>query len=258
MNAPSLATVKALFARSRNRCAFPDCSSPIVESSGTVTAEICHIHALSPRGPRFDKKQTLEERNSAANLVLMCGRHHKVIDTETRKYTATVLLKMKREHEEQGFAEISPVGARVAQQLLADLTQITVIGNSGNVAIQSPGAIQARSITIKTTKAKLSVESPAGSIGAVRVKVAYCEYLIGRYQEYQKGDRTGKSDFKYAAIHVALKRTFGTRWQLLAEEQFEELVVYLQKRIDATVIGKLNRARGHPNYRIFDVWQRDA
>ena len=49
-----------------------------------------------------------------------------------------------------------------------------------------------------------------------------------------------------------------TRWQLLAEEQFEELVEYLQRRIDATVIGKLNRARGHPNYRIFDVWQREA
>lgn len=258
MNTPSLATVKALFARSRNCCAFPNCSSPVVEDTGTVTAEICHIRALSPRGPRYDKKQTPEERNSAANLILMCGRHHKVIDTETRKYTTTILLEIKQEHEERGFAEISPAGARVAQQLLANYTQISVIENRGNVAIQSPGAIQAKSITIKNTRTKLSVEPPAGSIGAVRVKVAYCQHLIDRYQDYQKADWTGKSDFKYAAIHLALKRTFGTSWKLLDEEQFDKLVAYLKKRIDATVIGKHNRARGYPNYSSFEVWQRET
>ena len=74
MTAPLLTTIKALFARSRNRCAFPDCSVPLTEESDTVTAEICHIRALSPRGPRYDRNQTPEERNSAANLVLMCGR----------------------------------------------------------------------------------------------------------------------------------------------------------------------------------------
>lgn len=258
MNTPSLATVKALFARSRNCCAFPTCSSPVVEDTGTVTAEICHIRALSPRGPRYDKKQTPEERNSAANLVLMCGRHHKVIDTETRKYPTSVLLEIKHEHEERGFAEISPAGARVAQQLLANYTQISVIGNRGNVAIQSPGAIQAKSITIKSTRAKLSIEPPTGSIGAARAKVAYCQHLIDRYQDYQKADWTGKSDFKYAAIHVALKKSFGTSWKLLDEEQFEELVAYLQRRIDATIIGKRNRARGYPNYSSFEVWQREA
>ncbi|TBV00008.1 hypothetical protein DNJ95_02265 [Stutzerimonas kirkiae] len=183
----------------------------------------------------------------------MCGRHHKIIDTETRKYTTAMLLRIKQEHEEQGFAEISPTGARVAQQLLANYTQITVIGNHGNVAIQSPGAIQARSITIKNTRAKLSVAPPAGSIGAARAKVAYCQHLIDRYQEYQKADWSGKSDFKYAAIHIALKRTFGASWKLLDEEQFDELVAYLQKRIDATIIGKRNRARGHPNYSSFEV-----
>lgn len=257
MNAPSLATLKTLFARSRNRCAFPDCSAPVAEDTGTVTAEICHIHALSPRGPRYNKSQTPEERNSAANLVLMCGRHHKIIDTETRKYTAAILLKIKQEHEEQGFAEISPTGARVAQQLLTNYTQIAVIGNHGNVAIHSPGVIQANTITIKNARTKLSVEPPAGSIGAVRAKVAYCQHLIDRYQDYQKADRSGKSNFKYAAIHIALKRTFGVQWKLLDERQFDELVVYLQKRIDATIIGKRNRATGHPNYSSFEAWQHE-
>ncbi len=255
MNSPSLATFKALFAKSHNRCAFPGCSSPLVEDTGTVTAEVCHIRALRPRGPRYDKDQTPEQRNAAANLVLMCGRHHKVIDTETRKYTTAVLLKIKRDHEEQGIVEITPKVARVAQELLDNYTQIHVTANSGNVAIHSPGAIQAKSLTIKTTRTKLSVEPPVGSIGASRAKVAYCQYLIDRYQEYQKGDKTGKSDYKYQAIHNALKRTFSTHWKLLDEAKFEEVVAFLQRRIDGTILGKLNRSKGHPNYRSFDVWQ---
>lgn len=258
MNAPTLVSIKALFARSRNRCAFPDCSAPVVEETGTVTAEICHVRALSPGGPRYDETQTAEERNSAANLILMCGRHHKIIDTETGKYTCAALLAIKRNHEEQGIAEISREGARVAQQLLANYVQITVVGNRGNVAIQSPGAVQAKSITIKTTKTKLAIEAPPGSIGAVRAKVAYGQHLIDRYQDYQKADRTGKSDFRYAAIHVALKRNFGAPWKLLDEARFDEVVVYLQGRIDATILGKRNRAKGHPNYSSFDVWLREA
>ena len=258
MNAPSLVAIKTLFARSRDRCAFPGCESPVVEDTGTVTAEICHIRGLSPRGPRYDKEQTPEERNSAANLILMCGRHHKVIDTETRRYTAAVLLQIKQEHEGQAPPAISPDGTRVAKKLLENYMQITVIGNRGNVAIQSPGAIQTKALTIKNVKTKVSVAPPPGSIGAVRSQVAYCQHLIDRYQTYQKADQTGKSDHKYRAIHLALNRKFGVAWKLLDESRFPEVVAFLQKRIDGTIVGKLNRAKGHANYSPFETWQRDA
>ena len=152
MTAPSLPCVKALFARSKNQCAFPGCTSPVVEDSGTVTAEICHIKALNSRGPRYDKAQTAEERNSLGNLILMCGRHHKVIDTETEKFSAPALLSIKRTHEEKGVAEISPLAARVAQQLLVNYLQISIADNTGNIAIQSPGAVLAKSVTFKNTR----------------------------------------------------------------------------------------------------------
>lgn len=257
MNTPSLANVKALFARSRNRCAFPGCSCPVVEESGTITGEICHIRALNSRGPRYDRMQTPAERNSAANLLLMCGRHHKIIDTETRKYTPPALLAIKKQHEGRGIAEISPQAARIAERLLQNFLQIPVVSNGGNVAIQSPGAVQTTtSITFKNTRTRVTVAAPAHSIGASREKVAYCQHLIDRYQDFQKSDRTGKSNFKYAAIHVALKRIFGAPWKLLVEEQFPEVVEYLHRRIDATIIGKINRAKGHPNYSSFQAWQR--
>ena len=251
LTAPSLPTVKALFARSRNRCAFPECTSPIVEASGTVTADICHVRALNSRGPRYDKTQTPEERNAAANLMLMCGRHHKIIDTEARKYTTPVLLEMKRAHEEQGVVEISPQVARVAKQLLVQYTNISVVGNQGNLAIQSPGAVQANSITFSTTRPRVTVSAPPGSIGASPAMASHCAHLIDRYQQYQKADFTGKSNFKYQAIHQAIKRQFKSPWKLLGEERFPEVVVFLQSRIDATIIGKMNRAKGHPNYRSF-------
>ena len=258
MKSPSLITIKTLFARSPNRCAFPGCHAPLAEETGTVTAEICHIRALNSKGPRYDKSQTPEERNAAANLILMCGRHHKIIDSEPRTYTVAVLQKYKQEHEIRGVVEISAMTTRVAERILANYAQSTVTGNRGNVAIHSPGAIQAKSVTIKNTSAKISIEPPSGSIGADRAKRAYCKYLIDRYQKYQKGDRTGKSDFKYIAIHEALKRTFRAPWELLSIEQFDDLVSYLQKRIDATIIGKLNHGKGHRNYSSFAAWQEDA
>ena len=61
MSAPTLATIKKLFALPSNRCAFPDCNSLLVEDSGTVKGEICHIRAANPGGPRYDSKQSEED-----------------------------------------------------------------------------------------------------------------------------------------------------------------------------------------------------
>lgn len=53
MSRPSEQTIKKLFALSGNLCAFPGCSSPIVEAAGAITGEICHIHAQRKGGPRM-------------------------------------------------------------------------------------------------------------------------------------------------------------------------------------------------------------
>lgn len=256
MNAPSLPTLKVLFARSKNLCAFPGCALPIAEDSGTVTGEVCHICAQRAGGPRYDPEQTQDERNAAANLVLMCSRHHKIIDSETQTFTVARLQSIKHAHEEKGIAELSPAGARVAQQLQANYGSVSIVNNSGNVAIQSPGTIQAHTVNIRSTRAKgLTIQPPPASIGAAQGKVAYCQHLIDRYQNYQKADKTGKTDYKFMAIHQALKRKFGTSWKLLGEDRFEEVVTFLQGRIDATIIGKLNRAKGQLNYSSFEEWR---
>ncbi|MGH7794506.1 MAG: hypothetical protein ACREQ2_06375 [Candidatus Binatia bacterium] len=49
MPEPTEKTIKQLFALSGNVCAFPDCKVPIIEPTGTITGEICHIKARRKR-----------------------------------------------------------------------------------------------------------------------------------------------------------------------------------------------------------------
>jgi hypothetical protein len=118
MNSPSLKTVKRLFAVLRNLCGFPSCGIPLVEVSRTTTGEIAHIRAASPNGPRYDSAQSDEDRNGFANLILLYSRHHTVIDAEFRKYSVSVLEKMKRDHEAEGLVEINPALSSAAQGLI--------------------------------------------------------------------------------------------------------------------------------------------
>ena len=100
MSAPTLPTIKHLFAVSGNRCAFPKCALPLVdESSSKITGRICHIKAQSPKGPRYDPDQTEEERHAFGNLLLLCPYHHEVIDYDVETYTVERLLQIKLEHE---------------------------------------------------------------------------------------------------------------------------------------------------------------
>src|SRR5437588_1764485 len=140
---PSLSAIKKLFAFSSNRCAFPDCSSPIVEDSGTVTGLVCHITARSKGGPRYNPKQTEEERHAFQNLILMCGRHSKLIDSEPKRYTIDLLQGFKAIQERQGGIELSQADARKAELLLRDYRAIYITAG-GHVMFHSPALFRPR------------------------------------------------------------------------------------------------------------------
>ena len=248
MKSPTQKTVKHLFAVSRNRCAFPNCQLPLVENSGTVTGQIAHIKAVSENGPRYDSEQTDEERHSFDNLILLCGRHHTVIDAEVEHYTATSLTEMKRTHEKQNTALIHPKSSAIADELILRYRNFIVVQSGGKVAIGSPGAIQADTVNIKTTKSQVNVLPPAGSIGNDPCMASYIEYLIGRYQDYQKQHKEKVGTFKYIAIYNAIRREFGSRWKTLPAFQFDALCVFLCKRIDGTRVGRIRKKRNQMNY----------
>ncbi len=130
-------TLKRLFALSGNVCAFPNCINPIVDPDyGIVVGEICHIKARKEGGPRHDESQTPEERDAFENLILMCERHHKIIDHEETRhlFPEDLLFKLKAEHEDK-FRNASVNGA-FAQRFVAYVIQvegsiITTVNQSG-------------------------------------------------------------------------------------------------------------------------------
>ena len=163
----------------------------------------------------------------------------------------TVLETMKRKRERPRLVEISPLTAKAAEQLLNSYLSVTIHSNSGQIAIQSPRVIQAHTVTLKTSKSKVVVAPPHGSIADDNRMLSYANYLIDRYQQFQKADRQKEGDFKYIAIHNALKREFKGGWKLLSTERFEEVACFLQRRIDNTKLGRINRKKMVPNYHAF-------
>ena len=99
------ADIRRLCAESMNNCMFRDCRERLVMED-TFVAEICHIEAASPNGPRYNPNMSDEERDGYDNLILMCRNHHKVIDNNEQKYTVAVLHQMKEEHLRRGAGSV--------------------------------------------------------------------------------------------------------------------------------------------------------
>lgn len=88
----TVVTIKTLFGQASS-CAFPGCDGPLIfEDRGakTVTAEIAHIRSEKTGGPRHDPTFT-GEIDRPANLLLLCGVHHKPVDRQDSLYPITEL-----------------------------------------------------------------------------------------------------------------------------------------------------------------------
>ena len=73
-----------LFVRAGGRCEFDGCNSYLLEHHLTLTegnfAEIAHVVAFKPDGPRGHEGTRPEEIHDVDNLMLLCPRCHKLID----------------------------------------------------------------------------------------------------------------------------------------------------------------------------------
>lgn len=94
-------TIKSLYGKSGNICAFPDClKTNINETTNENLSDIAHIKAYNPTGPRYDSSLKDEDKNSVDNLLILCRKHHKEIDHDNpSNYPVEDLQKMKQDHE---------------------------------------------------------------------------------------------------------------------------------------------------------------
>lgn len=254
MPGPSEKTIRRLFALSGNACAFPDCPSPIVEVEGTITGEICHIRAQSRGGPRFEAAQSEQERHAFENLILLCRRHHKIIDTEPDIYSVEVLEDMKAIQATR-FGRPEQASDSVYAKLLLNAKRLVEINNnSGNVVVDSPGAIVGRTVNVKTSRRTVHIHPAAGTVGADPDASRYVQHLISRYNEFASKEPTRASRFSYGAISRNIEQRFGSQWKLLPMADFADLCAYLQGRIDKTRTARLNASKGRPSYSNFDEY----
>jgi hypothetical protein len=131
---PSTETLKRLFAKSGDQCAFPKCVSPIVDGI-KVVGKVCHIKARNKRGSRYDPDQIDAERHAYENLILLCGRHHDVIDDDDDTYTVDRLQTMKSRHEATATALSEQQVAQGVQLLLNQSVSST--SQSGGITAQT-------------------------------------------------------------------------------------------------------------------------
>jgi hypothetical protein len=96
--APRGETLRELFLKSGNLCAFPGCGALMMDIDGTFIGQLCHIEAADEGGERFNPSMSNEERRSAANLMLMCYPHHQTTN-DVAKFPTELLRKFKADHE---------------------------------------------------------------------------------------------------------------------------------------------------------------
>jgi tetratricopeptide (TPR) repeat protein/transcription elongation GreA/GreB family factor len=119
--APKFETLRTLFARSGNQCAFPGCTHPLIDDDDNFIGQVCHIEDAMP-GERFNDNMSNEDRRKYENLILFCYPHH--VKTKSKsKYSVEDLIKYKAEHESK-FKEPFAIDDAVLYIIYDDLKSI--------------------------------------------------------------------------------------------------------------------------------------
>lgn len=120
--APKLETLRALFAKSGNCCAFPGCKNRIINNKNQLIGEVCHIEAAEEGGERYNPNQTDEERRHYDNLILLCHEHH-VETNDIQEYTVNKLKNMKKVHEANFINNNFEIDEQVLKSILLHINE---------------------------------------------------------------------------------------------------------------------------------------
>ena len=94
--------VHKLIAESGGICNFPECGEKLIfqYEDGTIVklVEFAHIIGESPEGPKGHQKKSELMAKDPENIILLCVKHHKIVDNNEREYTVATLKQMKKHH----------------------------------------------------------------------------------------------------------------------------------------------------------------
>lgn len=173
--------------------------------------------------------------NDSGNLLLLCPNCHSQI---TKGDIPQVDVLKKKIQLLSNPSKSKPAGSVVTN--FNSKVNSAVVGNNNTVSINQK----------KTVKQKY----PPGCIGFDVKKANYVGHLIKRYNEYKEYE-LGKGKVNYAIFSSHLKKRYkiGPTRTLynLPIEKFDELVEYIQTRIDNTKLAKV-KGKGHKNYSAYE------
>lgn len=90
--------------RAGGRCEFDGCNEYLLKDNLTQiefnNQQYAHIIAESPKGPR-GQEDSNEYAGDVDNIILLCPKHHHLVDTLPEKFPKELLYEMKKKHEDR-------------------------------------------------------------------------------------------------------------------------------------------------------------
>lgn len=123
------------------RCCMPGCDivtlGPKLGGGYTNDGTAAHITAASPKGPRYDKSLSKEQRSSIDNGIWMCANHGRQIDSNKNKYSVSELREWKELAEETASSRLLK-----KQPTEEDATELLKQASKGLGSIFIPHAVR--------------------------------------------------------------------------------------------------------------------
>jgi hypothetical protein len=124
------AMLAALWTVSNGRCYAPGCVMPVVlEVRPGVyqkNSQVAHIYGVRPGAPRYRPDMPAKERDSFANLLLLCIAHHEEVDRKDGegRYPPETLREWKAQHEGAAGSVLKNLTVPSADALMSKLIEV--------------------------------------------------------------------------------------------------------------------------------------
>jgi hypothetical protein len=210
-------TKKLIYQEANSSCSF--CGERDVN-----VLEIHHIESRADGG-----------NNEPDNLILVCSNCHSKITDGAVSIYEVFRAKMALQNKSREAKETS---------LPSNVIRFERGINTGVIA---------NNFRISNSKGSIKMHPPTGTIASDRDKRNYIKYLIDRYNKFKEAD-TNVKNFHYSVIYRSIQREFKCKWDFVPIEKFPLMVEYLERRIDGTILGKVQRSRGQKRYSSFEEY----
>lgn len=152
---------KLLWAKAGNRCSYRfegvTCNQSLIADAGgtdSVIGEECHIVGRNPTSAR--SSEDCPNRESYDNAILLCPKHHKMVDDNPPAYPVAVLLEMKRAHE-VAVAAPSGAGDRIDIANSEFVTEVSDADRAVGMEVNKPASFSNVKATLKAANVRQAI-----------------------------------------------------------------------------------------------------